>query len=344
MFVCCISGHNTAPATQGTHAALTQLPSCRTYSVRALVRPTSDTRSLQNLGIEYVAGSLTDTSSLAPALVDVQVVIHAAAVLDLYPKTELRRQEITRTNVGGTEKLLHAAKAAGVDKFVYVSSTEAVGACSHCNETVPLAPLHLYGETKGQAEALVRASGLQHVILRLPGLFGPADRYIMYEFTHMIWVGLLFFVPGDGAVEIMYSHVEDAAAALGLAVRALMSETPAVGETFFIGPEEALSLTEWIHIMADATNRARPAFSLPLPVVRAVTMLLAPVLNAGKTRIGMHDVGTIDRMHLHATYSTEKAQLVLGFKSQYPIRSSLPQTIRAQQEVSDLTLRSSWPY
>lgn len=145
------------------------------------MRPTSDTATLESLGVEWVAGNLTVVADVVAAARGTSVIIHGAAVLNLNPKTEKERQAIEDVNVAGTRAVLQAAEAAGVPRVLYVSSTEAVGACTMCDEEAPLAPLHLYGRTKGEAEALVRSAGVEHIIVRLPGLFGPADRYITYE-------------------------------------------------------------------------------------------------------------------------------------------------------------------
>lgn len=117
------------------------------------------------------------------------------------------------------------------------------------------------------------------------------------QLVWMTWVGLLFFLPGDGKIMIMYTHVDDAATGLTLATQALLADSsPAVGETLTVGPEEALSFADWIDVISAETNRAGPLFSLPIGLVRVVTMLLAPLLNIGKARIGMFDASTIDRL------------------------------------------------
>jgi NADH dehydrogenase len=67
-----------------------------------------------------------------------------------------------QANVASTRSVVESAKRNGLQKFVLVSATGA-------DETSP----NRYFRTKGQAEALVRASGLPCTVLRAPLLLGP---------------------------------------------------------------------------------------------------------------------------------------------------------------------------
>lgn len=72
-----------------------------------------------------------------------------------------------------------------------------------CDETAAPHPQYLYGKTKLQAESLVRAFSGDHLILRPTGVYGGDDEFSLFEFIHMIWLGLLFFIPGTGQVRLM---------------------------------------------------------------------------------------------------------------------------------------------
>ena len=90
----------------------------RGESVRCLVRPTSDTSFLESLGVELVRGDITDAPSLAPALTDIDTVYHAAAMVgDWAPWSAFRS-----VTINGTRNVLKAAGAAGVSRFLHVST------------------------------------------------------------------------------------------------------------------------------------------------------------------------------------------------------------------------------
>ncbi|MFT7520901.1 MAG: nucleoside-diphosphate-sugar epimerase, partial [Kiritimatiellia bacterium] len=151
----------------------------RADAVVALVRPTSDTTYLDSLDVQMVVGDLSDERALARMLHGVDVIYHAAArVLDYGT-----REQFFEANVRGTERLLSAARAAGVPRFVFISSPSVVmnGADQvDVDERVPYPSrfLNLYSQTKAIAEQRVIASngdGLTTCSLRPRGIWGPRD-------------------------------------------------------------------------------------------------------------------------------------------------------------------------
>ena len=96
----------------------------RGYRVRALVRPGSNTLTIQDTGIEKVEGDILDRGSVDRAVQGCQAVFHCAAAYTFWsPRAEL----IYQTNVEGTKKVLDAAGEAGVSKVVYTSTVSTIG-------------------------------------------------------------------------------------------------------------------------------------------------------------------------------------------------------------------------
>jgi len=83
-------------------------------------------------------------------------------------------------NVGLTQRVVEAARASGVGRFVYVSSLAAVGpAVSHdqpVSEATQASPVEAYGQSKLDAEELVRTSGVPWTIVRPAAVYGPGDK------------------------------------------------------------------------------------------------------------------------------------------------------------------------
>jgi dihydroflavonol-4-reductase len=96
----------------------------RGIEVRALVRPRSDTRNLDSLDVELVAGDLRDRVSLEAALEGCDTVYHVAAMYALWTSDP---RQIYDSNVTGTVNLLEAAGMAGVQRIVYTSSVATIG-------------------------------------------------------------------------------------------------------------------------------------------------------------------------------------------------------------------------
>lgn len=175
----------------GTHTVKAFL--AEGYAVRALVREASDGEAIRALlrprddRFAVVVGDVRDGAAMAKAARGADTVVHSASVMDFYPSSEARKGEMVDVNIHGTEVLLKACRDAGIAKFIYISSTEALGSCDMCHEDVSPHPDFLYGETKVRAEELVRESGLSHIILRPTGIFGPGDFFSMYQFIEMVW-------------------------------------------------------------------------------------------------------------------------------------------------------------
>ena len=89
------------------------------FSVRALVRPTSPTAHLADVGLDFVTGDLRDPSSLRGALAGVHSLFHVAADYRMWARNP---QDMIDTNVAGTRALMQEAMHAGVERVVYTSS------------------------------------------------------------------------------------------------------------------------------------------------------------------------------------------------------------------------------
>jgi len=86
-------------------------------SVRVLARDPSKVRELE--GAEAVRGDLRDPVSLEKAVAGCSVVYHVAADYRLWTREP---EEMYRSNVGGTQAMIEAARGAGVERFVYTST------------------------------------------------------------------------------------------------------------------------------------------------------------------------------------------------------------------------------
>lgn len=95
--------------------------------------------------------------------------------------------------------LLDAAARAGVRRIVHVS-------VANPDERSPFP----YFRGKAQAEALVRASGLSHAIVRPTLVFGPED-VLVSDIAWILRRMPLFLVPGDGRYEVQPVSVGDTA-------------------------------------------------------------------------------------------------------------------------------------
>ena len=135
----------------------------------------------------HVVGSIADRATVRHAIAGCDAVIHAATLHKPHVGSHPREQFV-ETNTIGTLVLLEEAVAAGVDRFVFTSTTSAFGralrpaagepAAWVTEEVVPV-PRNIYGVTKCAAEDLceliARDHGLPCLILRTSRFFPEGD-------------------------------------------------------------------------------------------------------------------------------------------------------------------------
>jgi dihydroflavonol-4-reductase len=189
-------------------AAVTRRLARDGHHVTAIVRAGSDRSELTALGARLVEGDVTDSSSLAHAVRDVDVVIHLAALV----KARTAR-EYFRVNAHGTRMLAQACMQAGVSRFIYVSSLAAGGptvAGSPRREDDVAAPVSDYGRSKLEGEQALRdlTPPLSATVVRPCIVYGPGDREFLWRGLRLISMGVLP-KPGLGERRISLLHVDD---------------------------------------------------------------------------------------------------------------------------------------
>ena len=159
-------------------------------------------------GVIWIDGALDKPESLARLCEGADAVIHVAGLINAPD-----RAAFDAVNVIGTAHMIDAARAAGVRRFIHISSLAA---------REP--GLSDYGASKARSEQLVAASGLDWTILRPPAVYGPGDRET-FELFKMAKRGLVA-LPPKGRFSVI--HVDDLA---GL-ILALLGASASHGETY----------------------------------------------------------------------------------------------------------------
>jgi nucleoside-diphosphate-sugar epimerase len=186
-------------------------------------------------------------SALAPALAGCDVVFHVAALAGVWGAFA----DYYRTNVLGTMRLLRAAAAAGVPKFIYTSSPSVVfgeESVEGADESAPYAQRFLapYPYTKAIAERFVlQQQQIAAVAIRPPLVWGPGDPHILPRLIARAKAGRLPQI-GDGTNRVDITYVENAAEAHILASAALEANPAMRGRAYFIGQEHPVNLWQFI--------------------------------------------------------------------------------------------------
>lgn len=236
------------------------------------------------------------------------VIVHGAAALPLW-----KPAEIMAINVDGTRNVLEAARAAGVPRVVFISSTAVYGIPDHhpLYETDPVQGVGPYGKSKILAEEVCAQ-------YRSPTLCVPVIRPKTFIGTHRLGVFQILYdwvengkrIPmiGNGKNRYQLLEVDDLAAAIFLAATV---DAEKANDTFNVGAAEFKTVRDDMGAMcAYAGNGARPWGTPAGPVKLALKFFEALKLSPLYKWV----YGTADQ---DSFVSIDKARQVLGWRPEY---------------------------
>jgi len=287
--------------------------------VRGLARRPAATGWLASQGVEVVEGDLLDAESVVRAVHGCDVVVHAAAWTG---GAGLSPELAWRTNVQGTANVLDAAGAAGVERFIYISSVAVYGLnrAALIDETMATPPVgQLYPDSKIAAEALVRQSSLPCVIVRPASTYGPRGDAWTVGPIEQIRRGRLVLLGRDAGL-VTPGYIDNVVDGLWLA----LTHPAAVGETFNLCDDRAVTYREFYLAYARMLGRER----LPvLPGWIAGWARSAPA-NLLRRLLGKPAVGPWS-LHFRrnpSQFSVEKAKRLLGYAPQVDFAEGMRRT------------------
>jgi NADH dehydrogenase len=208
-----------------------------------------------------------DPTSLGRAFARADVVVQAIQFPNHPVEDPKRGRTYLEVDGRGTPVAARVAKNMGVRRFVYLS-----GAGAGQGRSEP------WLRAKDMAEAAIRETGLEHVILRPSWIYGPRDRS-MNRFV--FFCRRLPFVPviGNGKTPVYPIYVKDVARCVADAVR----REDAKALVFDLGGPERLTMDEIIRTIQKVLGRRRPIVHHPAGLmkllVRPMALLPKPILS-----------------------------------------------------------------
>ena len=314
----------------GSHATEEALK--RGHRVRALVRPSSDTRLLREWGVETITGDLEDRKALEAGVHGADWVFNCAAKVGDWGSLS----EFRRLNVDALRLLLDAAVPAGLDRFVHVSSLGVYEGRDHhgTDETVPPASnsLDAYTRSKTEAEALVleyaRERGLPAAIIRPGFIYGERDRTVLPKLLLNLRRGsFMYFGSGEQVLNCIY--VKNLVEGIFLA-----AESPtAIGEVFNLTDGERITKKQFVGRIAELAGLTPPSRHLPLKLAK----FLATLVEGGAKLRGARNPPIINKarykfLGLNLDYSIEKARRVLGYQPPFSFEAAIERAMAEHHE------------
>jgi len=300
----------------------------RGYSLRCLVRKSSNLVWIKHLPIEYVYGDALDGEVLKKAIEGVDYIYHVAGITKARTK-----EEYFRGNHRSAKILLDAAVEInhGLKRFVLISSQTVVGPSisgKAVDETTPFHPITTYGITKMEAEkeCLLLTDRLPITIVRPPAVYGPRDKDV-FEFFNTMNKGLHPMI-GFGDKYVSLIHVADLVKGIILA-----GEHPkSAGQTYFISSERYYNWNEVGEVTSLVMGKKALRVKIPVFVVYLVAVFAEiysalsrkpALLNFEKIRDIVQDAWTCD---------IAKAKRELGFSESFTLEDGIRDTVKWYRE------------
>ena len=312
-------------ATGFVGAAVARVFAARGHALRLLVRAGGDRRNIEGLDAELVEGDLTDAASLARAVAHCRYLVHVAADYRIWvPDPAAMRA----ANVAGTESLMRAALAAGVERVVYCSSVATLGLTGDgtpADEETPVDRARIVGaykQSKFDAERivsdLVELEELPAVIVNPAAPVGPRD--IKPTPTgRMIADAAAGRMPAYLSTGLNIVHVDDVAEGHALAL-----EHGRVGSRYILGGDN-LTLAALLALIDDVLGRRQRRLRL----TPGVLWPLALGCEAFARITGREPLVARDHLRMARKlmfFSSAKAAAELGYRSR-PARRAVADAI-----------------
>jgi nucleoside-diphosphate-sugar epimerase len=226
-----------------------------------MVRTPGGGQDLAAAGIEIRHGDLSQPHTFPLLVADIDIVYNIAA---LYRQAGLPDRIYHQVNATAVGQLVEAAAQAGVRRVVHCSTVGVHGDIEHppANEDAPLRPGDVYQVAKVEGERIAREAaartGIELVIARPSGIYGPGDRRLLKLFRGV--ARRRFVILGDGKIFYHLTYIDDLIEGFRLC-----GEVPAAaGRTYILAGAEVPTLNELTALIASDAGVRPPRLRLPV--------------------------------------------------------------------------------
>jgi len=242
---------------------------------------------LNEKGVHYIEGDLSDINKLSKAVKGMDVVIHLAAAT-----TAIDKKTNYIVNVLGTKNVVNACKKAKVKKIVFTSSVNAT-----------LRQKSFYGKSKQVAEKVVALSNLDYVIFRPELIYGKGDRGLSKTISLIKSLPVIPIL-GDGYAEMQPIYVKDLAKIITIATMKKVKKG-----IYFAGGPECFSFNGYINRLCKELNIQKTKVHIPYFIILSITKILSKFMK--KPPVSLEQVYSMNQ---------HKSGNIKGLKSNFKIK------------------------
>jgi nucleoside-diphosphate-sugar epimerase len=303
----------------------------------------SDLFALPIAGANAVTCDITDRAACDRLLADAEVVFHVAS------RVQTRRsggEAVWAVNHGGTRNLLDAARAAGVRRFVHVSSASVVYEgedITNGDESLPYSRVSQapYADSKIAAERDVLAASAEPFrtcAVRPHVIYGPGDGRFLPAVLRTARAGRLRYGVGRENKLSDFTYIDNLVDGLILAEERLAADASLGGRAWFVTDGQPTAFWEFVDRVLTAMDLPRTRGRIPYRVAYAGAAV-AEGVSALLGRKGDSESGmtrfSIRYMCTHHYFSIERARRELGYAPAITIGEGIRRTAEALRARGD---------
>jgi nucleoside-diphosphate-sugar epimerase len=280
------------------------------HEVVALARNREGGARAESMGASQVVfADITNPNFISGLPEGIDLLCHCAGILG---KWNVPRSTYMGVHVNGTDHLLKACQDKKIKRVLYLSSAGVLGAASRQpgNEKSGYRPTNVYEWAKVEAEKNVlkfkREHGLDITVLRPEFVYGEGNMHILGLFK-MIKAGKFFLINGGRGL-LHPTYIGDLIQALDLVISSVPKS-----DIYMVAGERALTVREFVTIIAGLLNVPAPKLSVPLWVANRIAFLselmakifhFDPILTHSR----------VDFFTAHRAYNTGLISSELGYR------------------------------
>jgi len=260
--------------------------------------------------MEYVVGDVRNLSSLRRAIEQRRPdqIIHGAAALPLW-----LREDIYTVNLDGTKYVLTAARDAGVDRVVFISSTAVYGVPDKhpLEEDDPMIGVGPYGESKILAERVCeegRREGLCVPVIRPKTFIGTGRLGVFQILCDWVESGVRIPMIGSGGNTYQLLDVEDLCGAIYLA---MAGPRDVVNDVFNVGSSDLRPVREYLGALCAHAGTGSTPMATNAAMVKTF-LRCAEVLRLSPLYKWVYGTADTD-----SWVSTQRIERALGWKPEF---------------------------
>jgi nucleoside-diphosphate-sugar epimerase len=294
----------------------------KNFTVRCIIRKTSDIRWLKNKNLELFDCGLKDKEGLRKAFKNAHYVFHVAGVVK-----SKNKEGYFEGNVETTKTLLEVAEenSTSIKRFLVVSSQTVTGPAHDgkpVNEETSCNPLTTYGKSKLEQEKLVLSfkEKFPVTICRAPAVYGERDTEIFIYFQTFN-KGLTTKIGFDKKI-LSLIHVADLVEGFYLAAVSDKSK----GQIYFISSEKFYSWDEVGAITSKVLNKKAIKVTVPHTVVYCIAAIAQFIAFLSNKAATLNLEKAKDLVQRYWICDTSKAMNDLGYRQKVSIEEGIKRT------------------